>query len=319
MPASTACCPAWPGRTSTVTYSDPDIACDYGARLRQRLRRRRPIGDRTTASRGCSSAQLAAVHGGARLRLRRRRRGLLGRGLHQPRRSSTPGPAAAPATCASPIPRTPRPPTPTSPAPAIGGDVWLGGAGHGRRRPATTTTSRSCTSSATPSASSTRTRPGRLRGAAHGLRLARVHGDDLPLLGRRQPTTGYLFEDWGAPQSYMMLDIAALQHALRRGLHHQRRQHHLSLDAAAPGDTLVDGKVGIDPGGNRIFATIWDGGGKDTYDLSAYGTGVASTSGPARTRSSPRPSSPTSAADRTAATPAATSSTRCSTRATRAR
>ncbi|MEY8840207.1 M10 family metallopeptidase C-terminal domain-containing protein, partial [Cribrihabitans sp. XS_ASV171] len=25
-----------------------------------------------------------------------------------------------------------------------------------------------------------------------------------------------------------------------------------------------------DPGGNRIFATIWDGGGTDTYDLSAY-------------------------------------------------
>ena len=25
------------------------------------------------------------------------------------------------------------------------------------------------------------------------------------------PTTGYSFEQWGAPQSYMMLDIAALQ------------------------------------------------------------------------------------------------------------
>ncbi len=35
---------------------------------------------------------------------------------------------------------------------------------------------------------------------------------------------------------------------------------------------LPNGGVGIDAGGNRIFATIWDGGGTDTYDLSAYST-----------------------------------------------
>jgi serralysin len=37
---------------------------------------------------------------------------------------------------------------------------------------------------------------------------------------------------------------------------------------------VVNGAVGLDPGDNRIFATIWDGGGKDTYDLSAYRTGL---------------------------------------------
>ena len=87
------------------------------------------------------------------------------------------------------------------------------------------------------------------------------------------PPTGYHFETWGAPQSYMMLDIAALQ---------QMYGADFSTNAGdtvyrwtpGSGRTLVDGKVGIDPGGNRIFATLWDGGGKDTYDLSAYKTGV---------------------------------------------
>src|SRR3546814_8404625 len=40
------------------------------------------------------------------------------------------------------------------------------------------------------------------------------------------------------------------------------------------GQTLVDGAVAISPGGNRIFATIWDGGGVDTYDLSAHSTNL---------------------------------------------
>ena len=39
--------------------------------------------------------------------------------------------------------------------------------------------------------------------------------------------TGYHFEKWGAPQTYMMLDIAAMQQHVRRRLHHQRRQHGL--------------------------------------------------------------------------------------------
>jgi serralysin len=41
------------------------------------------------------------------------------------------------------------------------------------------------------------------------------------------------------------------------------------------GNTLVNGSVGIDTSANRIFATIWDGGGLDTYDLSAYSTDLS--------------------------------------------
>ncbi len=34
------------------------------------------------------------------------------------------------------------------------------------------------------------------------------------------------------------------------------------------GDTYVNGELSLDPATNRIFMTIWDGGGMDTYDLS---------------------------------------------------
>ncbi|MFT3975296.1 MAG: M10 family metallopeptidase [Amaricoccus sp.] len=87
------------------------------------------------------------------------------------------------------------------------------------------------------------------------------------------PATSYRFGAWDAPQTYMMLDIAALQ---------EMYGANYTVNAGATiyrwtpgsGRTLVNGSVGLDPGGDRIFATIWDGGGRDTYDLSAYATGV---------------------------------------------
>ena len=83
-------------------------------------------------------------------------------------------------------------------------------------------------------------------------------------------TTGYTNETWGYAQSYMMLDIAALQHLYGANYGTNSGDTVYSW-APASGDTLVDGGVAIAPGANRIFATIWDGGGTDTYDLSAYG------------------------------------------------
>ena len=38
------------------------------------------------------------------------------------------------------------------------------------------------------------------------------------------------------------------------------------------GEMQVNGAGQGDPGGNRVFLTIWDGGGKDTYNLSNYST-----------------------------------------------
>ncbi|HET9069133.1 MAG TPA: M10 family metallopeptidase [Amaricoccus sp.] len=85
--------------------------------------------------------------------------------------------------------------------------------------------------------------------------------------------TGYCFEEWGAPQTYMMLDIAALQQMYGADFSTNAGATVYKW-APASGRTYVDGAVAIDPGGNRIFATVWDGGGTDIYDLSSYTTGV---------------------------------------------
>ena len=74
---------------------------------------------------------------------------------------------------------------------------------------------------------------------------------------------------WNYPQTYMMLDIAALQHMYGPDFTTNRGDTTYKWNPKS-GDTLVNGKVAIQPGGNKIFATIWDGGGTDTYDLTAY-------------------------------------------------
>jgi len=85
------------------------------------------------------------------------------------------------------------------------------------------------------------------------------------------PTTGYTNETWGFAQTFMIADIAALQEMYGADYTTNSGDTVYKWDPAS-GDTLVNGSVGIDAGGNRIFATIWDGGGIDTYDLSAYST-----------------------------------------------
>ena len=85
--------------------------------------------------------------------------------------------------------------------------------------------------------------------------------------------SGYRFEDWGAPQSLMMLDIAALQHMYGADFTTNAGDTVYRWTPGS-GQTLVGGLIGIDPGANRIFATIWDGGGRDSYDLSAYASAV---------------------------------------------
>ncbi len=84
---------------------------------------------------------------------------------------------------------------------------------------------------------------------------------------------GYQYEDYGAPQTFMMADIAALQEMYGAD-YTTNKGNTIYKWKPNSGDTLVNGKVAIDAGANRIFATIWDGGGKDTYDLSTYKTDV---------------------------------------------
>lgn len=87
------------------------------------------------------------------------------------------------------------------------------------------------------------------------------------------PTTGYLNETYGYAQSFMMLDIAALQHMY--GADFTTNSGNTTYTwTPDSGVTMINGEAAITPGANRIFATIWDGGGIDTYDLSAYQTEV---------------------------------------------
>ncbi|WP_431269342.1 M10 family metallopeptidase C-terminal domain-containing protein [Dankookia sp. P2] len=87
------------------------------------------------------------------------------------------------------------------------------------------------------------------------------------------PTTGYSFEQWGAPQGYMMLDIAALQAMYGADFSSRSGDTTYRWDPLT-GEMSVDGAGQGRLGGNRIFLTLWDGGGHDTYDLSNYAGGV---------------------------------------------
>jgi serralysin len=87
------------------------------------------------------------------------------------------------------------------------------------------------------------------------------------------PLSGYSYEQWGAPQTYMMLDIAALQEMYGADFTVQSGDTVYTWSPTT-GETYINGSLAIDPGGNRIFATIWDGGGVDTYDLSNYTTNL---------------------------------------------
>ncbi|MBY3363411.1 M10 family metallopeptidase C-terminal domain-containing protein [Rhizobium laguerreae] len=84
---------------------------------------------------------------------------------------------------------------------------------------------------------------------------------------------GYKYEHDGAPQTFMMLDIAALQEMY--GADYTTNSDNTVYKwNPNRGITYVNGVAAITPAANRIFATIWDGGGTDTYDLSSYTTAL---------------------------------------------
>ncbi|WP_211486600.1 M10 family metallopeptidase C-terminal domain-containing protein, partial [Corallococcus exiguus] len=73
------------------------------------------------------------------------------------------------------------------------------------------------------------------------------------------------------PQTYMMQDIAALQRMYGANFETNSGDTVYSWNPST-GETLVNGVGQSLPAKNRVFLTIWDGGGKDTYDLSNYST-----------------------------------------------
>ncbi|PWS38293.1 protease [Falsiroseomonas bella] len=93
-------------------------------------------------------------------------------------------------------------------------------------------------------------------------------------------SAGYTNGTFDYAQGWMMLDIAALQAMYGADYTHRAGDTVYRWDAAT-GESFVDGigqgapGNGIGGNANRVFLTIWDGGGVDTYDLSNYGEGVS--------------------------------------------
>lgn len=84
-------------------------------------------------------------------------------------------------------------------------------------------------------------------------------------------TWGYTNETWGYAQSFMMYDIAALQ-AMYGADFTTNGGTTTYTFSASTGEMFINGVGQGAPGGNRVFLTIWDGGGVDTYDFSNYTT-----------------------------------------------
>lgn len=95
----------------------------------------------------------------------------------------------------------------------------------------------------------------------------------------------YTNETYGFPQTYMMYDIAALQSMYGADFGF-RSTDTVYKWSPATGETFVNGIGQGAPGGgmggsaNRVFLTLWDGGGRDTYDFSNYTTGVSANLAP---------------------------------------
>jgi Ca2+-binding RTX toxin-like protein len=83
----------------------------------------------------------------------------------------------------------------------------------------------------------------------------------------------YTNEDYGFSQSLMMLDIAALQKMYGPDFTSNSGNTVYTFSSSS-GAMSIDGVSQGTPGANRVFRTIWDGGGTDTYDFSNYTTNM---------------------------------------------
>jgi Ca2+-binding RTX toxin-like protein len=86
-------------------------------------------------------------------------------------------------------------------------------------------------------------------------------------------TMGLTNETWGYIQSPMLYDIAALQHLY--GANYSTNSGNTVYSwSPTTGEMTINGVRQGAPGGNKIFLTVWDGGGDDTYDFSNYGVNL---------------------------------------------
>jgi serralysin len=77
----------------------------------------------------------------------------------------------------------------------------------------------------------------------------------------------YRTKTWGFAQGPMIYDIAALQHLYGANFK-TNKGNTVYAWSAATGEAFINGIRQGAPCGNRVFETIWDGSGTDTYDFS---------------------------------------------------
>ncbi|WP_431014817.1 M10 family metallopeptidase C-terminal domain-containing protein [Bradyrhizobium pachyrhizi] len=93
-------------------------------------------------------------------------------------------------------------------------------------------------------------------------------------------TSGYTNEAYGYPQTFMANDILALQTMYGANFTTQSSNTVYTWNPTT-GQEFINGVGQLAPGGgvggsaDRIYETVWDGGGVDTYDLSNYTTNLS--------------------------------------------
>ncbi len=87
-------------------------------------------------------------------------------------------------------------------------------------------------------------------------------------------TSGYGNETWGFAQSLMMYDIRAIQQLYGAEFTYNSSNTTYNFSQTT-GEMFANGVGQGIPGANRIFRTLWDGNGIDTYDFSNYTTNLA--------------------------------------------
>ena len=87
-------------------------------------------------------------------------------------------------------------------------------------------------------------------------------------------TGGFAGEKINQPQTYMQYDLAALQYMYGAN-YTTNATDSVYTFSQTTGEMFINGIGQGAPSGNKIFATIWDGGGNDTIDASNYANGVS--------------------------------------------
>ena len=93
------------------------------------------------------------------------------------------------------------------------------------------------------------------------------------------PLTGYTNGFSSYPQTFQMLDIAALQHLYGANFTHNSGDSVYTFSPSTS-EMFVNGVGQGAPFANKLFVTIWDGGGEDTYDFSNFSDDLTIDLGP---------------------------------------